>query len=387
MKKNILAGIACAFAVQALPAQTGNFTVSGNIEGLTENHLVLLYNNGRMDTLSFDHGKFVYEGSCNGRENRFLMLTDLKEREKQKNNTKGVIMYGNFLMQLFVHPGADISLTGNASDFPFLHLKDSANPINEDCSAVMFLGEKEQKEINRMHYLANEAFQTGDKATQENYAKQINALQDIIGQKQNEWIAAHPDREYAAYLYVSTRMNQATPDALKEQYNRFTPEVRRTEYGKALAEKIKAVSAIVPGAAAPTFTMRDVISGKQVSLSDYKGRYLIIDFWGSWCGPCRKSHPHLLQIYDRYKAKGLSIVGIAADQEDEVIKSAATKDGLLWPQLNMYERQEGKPEINKAYDVSAFPTKFLIGKDGKIIAKYVGDSSAIDSKLEELLVK
>ena len=340
-----------------------------------------------MDTLSFDHGKFVYEGSCNGRENRFLMLTDLKEREKQKNNTKGVIMYGNFLMQLFVHPGADISLTGNASDFPFLHLKDSANPINEDCSAVMFLGEKEQKEINRMHYLANEAFQTGDKATQENYAKQINALQDIIGQKQNEWIAAHPDREYAAYLYVSTRMNQATPDALKEQYNRFTPEVRRTEYGKALAEKIKAVSAIVPGAAAPTFTMRDVISGKQVSLSDYKGRYLIIDFWGSWCGPCRKSHPHLLQIYDRYKAKGLSIVGIAADQEDEVIKSAATKDGLLWPQLNMYERQEGKPEINKAYDVSAFPTKFLIGKDGKIIAKYVGDSSAIDSKLEELLVK
>lgn len=387
MKKTTIACLACAFAAQMLSAQTGSFTIHGNIEGVSDHHIVLLYNNGQMDTLNLDHGKFVYEGSCDGRENRFLMLADLQEREKRKDKGKGVTMYGNFLMRLFVHPQADISLSGNASDFPFLQLKDPANQINEDCSAVMFLGEKEQKEINRLHYLANEAAWADDKAAVDNYVKQMKPLQEVISQKQNNWIDENPDHEYAAYLYTSTRMNQDTPEALKEQYNRFSPEVRQSVYGKILAQKIKAISAIVPGAAAPSFTMRDVMSGNQVSLSDYKGRYLIIDFWGSWCGPCRRSHPHLLQIYDRYKDKGLSIVGIVADQEDDVIKSAATKDGLLWPQLNMYERRDGELEINRAYDVLAFPTKFLIDKDGKIIAKYVGDSSAIDSKLEELLGK
>ena len=161
--------------------------------------------------------------------------------------------------------------------------------------------------------------------------------------------------------------------------------MRQSVYGQALAEKIRGMEAIVPGAEAPAFTMRDVISGKDLSLSHYKGKYVIIDFWGSWCGPCRKSHPHLLQLYSRYKEKGLSIVGIAADHKDEVIRKAASEDGLLWPQLNMYEKRAGQPEINKAYNVSAFPSKFLINPDGKIEAIFVGDTKEIDSLLEKLL--
>lgn len=378
-------------AVMMLSAQTGSFTIHGNLEGMTNRHQLFLFNmeNGayHIDTLSVGQGTFTYKGSCNGREQRLLILSDtLTMNEfRRKSEGKRVAMYGDFNLSIFVHPQADIELSGNASDFPFIRLKDARNPINEDYMEVKLLGEKEQKEINRLHYVANEAFWNGGKEAAKVYENQMEELRESIARKQKAWIASHPDKEYAACLYTATGMYEDSAEALKAQYEKFALPVRQSVYGQALAEKIRGMEAIVPGAEAPAFTMRDVISGKDLSLSHYKGKYVIIDFWGSWCGPCRKSHPHLLQLYSRYKEKGLSIVGIAADHKDEVIRKAASEDGLLWPQLNMYEKRAGQPEINKAYNVSAFPSKFLINPDGKIEAIFVGDTKEIDSLLEKLL--
>ena len=142
---------------------------------------------------------------------------------------------------------------------------------------------------------------------------------------------------------------------------------------------------IIPGAVAPNFTLTDVSTGKEISLSDYKGKYVIIDFWGSWCGPCRASHPHLREIYNRYKGEKFDILGIASDRKSEVIRKAASEDNITWPQVSMFEKRAGQQEINKLYAVSAFPTKFLINPQGVIEAIYIGSSDGLDQKLEELL--
>ena len=201
---------------------------------------------------------------------------------------------------------------------------------------------------------------------------------------QRVWLNAHPASEYAAYLYTTTYMNQASVPELEAQYARFAPAVQQSDYGKQIVEKIRLNQSVVKGSQAPAFTLTDVATGKNVSLSDYAGRYLLLDFWGSWCGPCRASHPHLRTLYEKYKADGLAIVGVAADRDKKVILQAAAQDQLPWTQLCMYEQREGQQPIQKLYNVAAFLTKYLIDPQGVIVAIYVGDSHEIDSVLGDI---
>lgn len=391
MKQLITTLALCLSAFTFLQAQSNYFTIRGNFKNMPDHYTLLLFNteNGefKTDTLKAHDGVFNYTGQCQQREPRIMMLMGTEEQKqfKEKSKGKSVAMYGSFDLSFFVHPGADIELSGDINDFPFINLKDSKNSINEDYIAVKQLCTKAQKEINHLHYVLNEARWNNDRATMDNNRKRMAELNDEINQIQKEWINNHLDSEYAAYLYSRTGLYQDSTDKLEAQYKKFAPAIQQSEYGKLLADRIKAQKTIVAGAQAPAFTMKDINTGKDVSLADYKGKYLIIDFWGSWCGPCRASHPHLIQLYKQYKGDKFDIIGIAADHKDDVIKEAAEKDGLLWTQVNMYEKRNGQEPINKLYNISAYPTKLLINPKGIIEAIYIGDTKEIDNKLKELL--
>lgn len=393
MKQITLTLILCFCALTALQAQEGTFTIHGKLTNMTDKHLLILFDmsNGgfKMDTLKIENGIFTYTGKCSKREQRTLMLSDIEKMKESREKGKGKtsVMIGSFELSPFVHPGADIELSGNANDFPLINLKDSKNQINEDYITVKLLCAKQQKEINKLHYIINEARWNDDKETAQTKQKRVSELSEEISKIKKDWIAVHPNNEYAAYLYMTTFMNGNPIDELQVQYDKFTPAVQQTEYGKAIADKIKAEKRIIVGATAPAFTMKNIYTGKDVSLADYKGKYLIIDFWGSWCGPCRASHPHLIQLYKQYKGDKFDIIGIAADRKDDVIKEAAEKDGLLWPQINMFEKRDGQKAIDKLYNISAFPTKLLVNPQGIIEAIYIGDTKEIDAKLKKLLGK
>lgn len=393
MKQVLLTLTLCLCAITALQAQNSTFTIHGKLDNMTNKQFLVLFNmsNGSysIDTLNIENGKFAYTGQCQQRESKTMMLTNPEESKalREKSKGKSTVMIGRFELSLFVHPGANIELSGDANDFPFIHIKDGKNPINEDYSALRLLYAKPQKEINKLHYVYNEARWNDDKAAIETTQKRIGELSEEINKIKDNWIATHPNSEYAAYLYMTTDMNGSSVEEMQAQYDKFSPAVQQSEYGKTIAEKIKAQKTIVVGAKAPVFTLKDIYTGKDISLSDYKGKYLLIDFWGSWCGPCRASHPHLLKLYEQYKGGKFDIIGIAADRKDAIIKEAAEKDGLLWAQINMYEKRDGQEAINKLYNISAFPTKILINPQGVIEAIYIGDTKEIDGKLKELLGK
>lgn len=393
MKQITFTLILCFCSLTAMQAQEGTFTIHGKLTNMTDKHLLLLFNMSndgfKIDTLKVENGAFTYTGKCRNRETRTLMLSDTEKMKESREKGKGktTAMIGSFELSPFVHPGADIELSGDANDFPLINLKDSKNQINEDYITVKLLCAKQQKEINKLHYTINEARWNDDKETAQTNLKHVSELGEEINKIKKDWIATHPNNEYAAYLYMTTFMNGTLIDELQAQYDKFTPAVQQTEYGKAIADKIKAEKRIIAGATAPDFTMKNIYTGKDVSLADYKGKYLIIDFWGSWCGPCRASHPHLIQLYKQYKGDKFDIIGVAADRKDNVIKEAADKDGLLWPQFNMYEQRNGQEAINKLYNISAFPTKILVNPQGIIEAIYIGDTKEIDAKLKELLGK
>jgi thiol-disulfide isomerase/thioredoxin len=137
------------------------------------------------------------------------------------------------------------------------------------------------------------------------------------------------------------------------------------------------------------------LNGKAVDFNALKGRYVLLDFWGSWCRPCRASHPHLKELYSRFKDKGFEIIGIAsehaktADERHKLWSTAIAEDGLPWLQVLNNENVEQFDAV-KEYGVTAFPTKILLDGNGNIIGRYVGNGNggeAFGTRLEQLLGK
>jgi peroxiredoxin len=139
-------------------------------------------------------------------------------------------------------------------------------------------------------------------------------------------------------------------------------------------------SALGIGTVAPDFTLPDPQS-KAVTLSSFRGKYVLLDFWASWCGPCRQENKHTVEIYKKYKDKGFEIIGVSLDKSAQAWQEAIQKDGLTWPQVS--DLKEWNSEAGIKYDIQQLPTTFLLDKKGVIIAIDLRDSD-LDKELENI---
>ena len=145
------------------------------------------------------------------------------------------------------------------------------------------------------------------------------------------------------------------------------------------------IKAIALGAVAPEFAEADT-SGKMINLSSFRGKYVLIDFWASWCGPCRQENPNVVKAFNRYKGQKFTIIGVSLDQPNGKTKwlAAIHKDGLNWAQVSDLKYWDSK--VADQYAVRGIPQNFLLDPDGKIVAKNLrGDD--LEEKLEELFGK
>jgi peroxiredoxin len=132
---------------------------------------------------------------------------------------------------------------------------------------------------------------------------------------------------------------------------------------------------------APDLTMPDV-NGKPVSISSFKGKYVLVDFWASWCGPCRQENPNVVAAYNQFKNKNFTVVGVSLDQDKEAWKQAVAKDNLTWP--HMSDLKQWESAAVPAYDFEGIPFNVLIDPDGKIIASALRGEDLV-KKLSEVL--
>ncbi len=171
-------------------------------------------------------------------------------------------------------------------------------------------------------------------------------------------------------------MNQGVfpTDSLQAYYNRWRVPVKNSWYGNKITEELAKRQVAMPGMEAFSFNQAD-INGHTLSLSSFRGKYVLLDFWGSWCVPCRKGNPHLKELYYQYKDKGFDIIGIAKDDntKNAWIK-AVEKDGLPWHQILV-------GDLDTKYNVTSYPTKILIDKQGKIIGRYGEEETELDKQL------
>jgi peroxiredoxin len=164
----------------------------------------------------------------------------------------------------------------------------------------------------------------------------------------------------------------AYADDIKDNF-KDNPEVKR--FARAMLE-IKPISV---GHKAPDFTTTG-LDGKPVKLSDYKGKYVLLDFWASWCAPCRQENPNVVKQYNIYKSKGLNILGISLDVDKDKWQQAINQDKLTWSHASDLKNFEGP--VEKLYHIQAIPSNFVIDPQGNIVAKNVTGSD-----LEEFLNK
>jgi thiol-disulfide isomerase/thioredoxin len=142
-----------------------------------------------------------------------------------------------------------------------------------------------------------------------------------------------------------------------------------------------------PGTIAPDFVKKDM-NGKDVSLKKLKGKYVLLDFWGSWCGPCRASHPHLKELHKKYSGK-VVFVNVAdenvkdLEQAKKLWKQAVKEDGMTWTQILNNEGKE-EQDLLKLYNITSFPTKILIDPEGKVVARLVGATADPEEFLKAL---
>lgn len=190
----------------------------------------------------------------------------------------------------------------------------------------------------------------------------------------NECFASHPDVEAAAFMYYV--FNRETPlEQYEEGFNKFTERVQNSLLGSNAREEIVARKATREGIDAPAFTLSDR-EGNAVSLESLRGQVVLLDFWASWCRPCRASMPGLKELYAQYHDKGFEILGISTDTDPEAWKKAVEADQTPWIHVIDAASSEESPNVAQQYGVHAVPTFFLIDKEGKIIGKIDHDSLA-----------
>ncbi|MDD4820684.1 MAG: TlpA disulfide reductase family protein [Flavobacteriales bacterium] len=200
----------------------------------------------------------------------------------------------------------------------------------------------------------------------------IRAEYDKISDQQKilnvAYIKANPDKVYSAALLSNMlRDSLSTIDPL---YNAFSENVKASSYGKKISEKLERIRAIQVGMPAPDFTLKD-IDGNELKLSDFRGKWVLLDFWGSWCIWCRRGNPGLVELYDKYGGKDFEILGIACRDKVENWKKAIVDDKLPWRHANVAQT-EGADQLPNIYNVPGYPCKIMIDPEGKISVISIG---------------
>lgn len=380
MKKKFLSSI-LLLLTGAMAFAQGKFAIQGRLTDTEENFKVFLNyvdqgTNKRDSTIS-SNGQFSFSGTVAEPTKASLEVRPLQperdpaspmERLVSRNVQDFFLEEGSFTVSGSTLRNAKI--TGGPTQTDYLVLKSRVKSLEDEMAPLS------QKLM---------ALPRSEEKARETLVAELRAIRMKISEIEIDFIKEF-GHSYVSLDLLKIRSNM-DPAAFEPIYNSLSVALKNTEEGKKYGVRMAHAKKTAVGQPAINFT-KNMIDGKPLDLASLKGKYVLLDFWGSWCGPCRASFPHLKELYSKYKDQGFEVVGIAYERRPleasrESWKKAIEEDGLPWLQVLNEEDVETFDAV-AAYGINAFPTQVLLDKDGKIIARYIGESRALDRKLEEV---
>lgn len=230
---------------------------------------------------------------------------------------------------------------------------------------------------------------SGGGRTEADLAPELKEFDELIAAHRSEKtdeVAQVVVLQAALYLQVFQNIDKAT--ALLTQVTTDFPGTPSAVSAKEILGKIdaqketlKAQAALKPGVPFPDFSEKD-IAGAPLSISQFKKKVVLVDFWATWCGPCVAELPNVLAAYQKYHSKGFEIVGISLDQSDAALKGFIKEKGMTWQQY--FDGQGWSNKLSKRYSITSIPATYLLDGDGKIVAKNLR-GPALETELARLL--
>lgn len=330
-------------------AQTGDITIKGRIEGIKKGRLYLLTRSSEEQTDTL--------GYCDFKRGKFALTATAKEPVVAQLIVGGYD--GGFT--LFAEPG--VTYEANLSEGDSYYIR--GGRLNDDYNAYMAKADGLHTAIDALQS-RYDSLRTARKfrsasLVNDTLQRQQSALRELtVGFLDSN------DNLIAAYtVYSNIAMREAGLHDSRTMYASLGEGAKTSQYGRMIKERIKRLEKTEGGAQAPDFTLTDP-QGNAVTMSSVKGKIKVIDFWASWCGPCRLNNPALRKLYDEYHPLGLEIIGVSLDTNKAAWEKAIEKDGLTW--INVSSLKGWKCDLVSLYNITGVPALFVLNENNQIIA-------------------
>lgn len=388
MKKIILLLSASVVLFSCNKVKDGEYLITGTAKGIENGKTIILETqdaNGMgliaVDTVKVENGKFEIKGKVTEPAFHTIQL------EAANGKIPFILETGEITIEIDKDSIQKSKISGTYNNDEYVK-------FNEEIKVI----QKKVMDFQKQNMQAmNTAQQTQDTAVINKLMKEYSKIQEEVGTaakaKYTTYAETHP-KSFISALIIQSMVSDPSMDVKKSEslYNSLDESLKNTKPGKAIKTRlaeIKNPAAGAPVPAAADAKWRSDFSapnpdGKVISLKENLGKVTIVDFWASWCGPCRKENPNVVALYKELHSKGLNIIGVSLDKDADKWKEAIAKDKLTWPQVSNLKSWE--EPIALQYKVESIPATFILDASGKVVAKDLR-GEALRTKVMELLAQ